>query len=79
MSSLFDRLEIGHEIQLKGPIGSFTWLGKGEVLWKGNKYKPRSLGMICGGSGMKPYLRTSRYSCIFRHYSDATSIEGSYA
>jgi hypothetical protein len=51
MSVLFNCLEVGHEIQMKGPLGSFTWLGKCEALWKGNKVKPGSLGFICGGSG----------------------------
>jgi nitrate reductase (NAD(P)H) len=51
MSALFDNLEIGHEVQLKGPLGSFIWLGKGEASWKGQRYKPGALAMICGGSG----------------------------
>jgi len=60
MSSLFDRLAIGQDVQLKGPLGSFTWLGRDEAMWKGNMFKPKSLVMICGGSGITPILQVLR-------------------
>jgi NAD(P)H-flavin reductase len=49
--SCFAELEVGDEIELKGPLGSFEWLGKGVANWRGVKRKTRNIGMICGGSG----------------------------
>lgn len=47
-------------IELKGPIGHFTYLGNQEVMWKPAKRarKIRKLAMIAGGSGITPIWAT---------------------
>ncbi|KAF9455798.1 hypothetical protein BDZ94DRAFT_1276612 [Collybia nuda] len=60
MTTLFDKMQVGDNIELKGPLGSFTWLGKGTALWKGKERKVKQIGMICGGSGITPMLQVLR-------------------
>lgn len=59
MSFLFDKLEVGQEVQMKGPLGSFIWLGRGEALWRERRFKLDSVGLICGGSGTLSVLLSS--------------------
>ncbi|KAF6758031.1 hypothetical protein DFP72DRAFT_962389 [Ephemerocybe angulata] len=42
----FSELQIGDEVELKGPIGHFTWLGE--------------VGLVCAGSGITPILQVLR-------------------
>lgn len=49
--SLFNELQIGDSLEMRGPLGSFTWIGGGVASWKGIKRKVRNVIMICGGSG----------------------------
>ncbi|GAA98798.1 uncharacterized protein L969DRAFT_76523 [Mixia osmundae IAM 14324] len=59
-TTAFHALSIGDEIEMKGPLGSFVWEGKGMARWKGNQRKVKNLGMICGGSGITPILQVLR-------------------
>lgn len=45
------QLSIGDEIDMKGPLGSFIWKGKGTAMWRGVERHITELGMVCGGSG----------------------------
>ena len=51
MTTEFFALKGGDDIDLKGPLGEFVWLGNGEAQWKGVIRNLKSLGLICGGSG----------------------------
>lgn len=44
-------LEPGDTIEIKGPLGSFIWTGKGSATWRGKTRKFREVGMVYGGSG----------------------------
>ncbi|XP_044721403.1 oxidoreductase molybdopterin binding domain-containing protein [Hirsutella rhossiliensis] len=49
-------------VEIKGPVGHFTYLGDGQVQWgPGNRIrKVRRLAMIAGGSGITPIWSTLR-------------------
>ena len=51
MTTGFHQLEIGDEVELKGPLGSFVWQGNGTAMYRGVPRKYKQIGMICGGSG----------------------------
>ncbi|VDB91648.1 unnamed protein product [Peniophora sp. CBMAI 1063] len=54
MSALFEKLQVGDQVEVKGPIGSFIWKGRGSYLWRGKTGHTKNVGMICAGSGMTP-------------------------
>jgi len=60
MTTGFHQLTVGDTVQLKGPLGSFTWNGQGVASWKGSDRKVKEVGMICGGSGITPILQVLR-------------------
>jgi nitrate reductase (NAD(P)H) len=47
-------------MEMKGPTGSFTWIGNGMANWKGVQRKVKNVAMICGGSGVTPILQVLR-------------------
>lgn len=51
MSVGFHQLVVDDTIELKGPLGSFNWNGKGLATWKGVEHRVKHLGLICAGSG----------------------------
>jgi nitrate reductase (NAD(P)H) len=60
MSMAMDALEIGGTIDFKGPIGKFTYLGKGNCSINGNERQVSKFYMICGGSGVTPIYQVFR-------------------
>jgi len=65
MTMLLEQLPIGTDaddmtIELKGPLGHFTYLGQGQVQWKPAHHTRtiRKLAMIAGGSGITPIWST---------------------
>ena len=44
-------MKVGETIEIKGPIGEFTWNGSGIARWKHVERKVRNVGMIAAGSG----------------------------
>lgn len=47
----FNQLQVGDTIELKGPLGSFVWQGRGSATWKGVPRRVKEVGLVCGGSG----------------------------
>lgn len=64
----FAELETGESVELKGPIGHFTWLGNGRALLHGKERDILEIGMVCAGSGITPILQVLRG--IFEDESD---------
>ncbi|GAA5907038.1 hypothetical protein JCM5296_006574 [Sporobolomyces johnsonii] len=56
----FEELQVGDNVEFKGPLGSFEWLGKGTARWRGVERKAKHIGMICGGSGITPIIQVLR-------------------
>ncbi|KAJ2926667.1 hypothetical protein H1R20_g10437, partial [Candolleomyces eurysporus] len=67
----FAELEEGDAVELKGPIGHFTWQGDGKALIHGTTTVVREVGMVCAGSGITPILQVLRG--IFEDPSDTTT------
>ncbi|ETN43344.1 uncharacterized protein HMPREF1541_02503 [Cyphellophora europaea CBS 101466] len=70
MSQAMDALPIGHFIEMKGPIGKFEYLGRGECLISATPRHVKSFVMICGGSGITPIYQVFR--AIMRDPEDTT-------
>lgn len=60
MTMALDKLQIGAEIDCKGPTGRFEYLGNGRVLISGKERHVRSFKMICGGTGITPIFQVLR-------------------
>ena len=60
MTMALDELNLGADIDCKGPTGRFEYLGNGRVLISGQERKVRSFKMICGGTGITPIFQVLR-------------------
>mmetsp|Transcript_22396 Transcript_22396/g.32804 ORF Transcript_22396/g.32804 Transcript_22396/m.32804 type:complete len:859 (-) Transcript_22396:140-2716(-) len=54
MSQHFESLKLGDTIDIKGPIGHFTYFGNGRVQIHKDERVVKELGFICGGTGITP-------------------------
>jgi cytochrome-b5 reductase len=82
LSQYLDTLKIGDTIDMKGPKGHLTWLGKGNFTVKIIKKplqtrKTTHIGMIAGGTGITPMLQI--LDAIFRDPNDTTCVKMIYA
>ena len=48
------QLEIGDEMEVKGPIGHVTYNGRGNFNIHSKDVKLNEVGLICGGTGITP-------------------------
>ncbi|KAJ7602943.1 hypothetical protein B0H17DRAFT_108712 [Mycena rosella] len=71
MSVAMDSLPLGHEVDVKGPIGKFEYHGRGEYSLNGTKKTVKSFMMICGGSGVTPIYQVFR--AVMRDPHDPTT------
>lgn len=82
LSQYLDSLKIGDKLDMKGPKGHLSWLGRGNFTVKVMR-KPLStrkathIGMIAGGTGITPMLQV--LDAIFRDPNDKTCIKMLYA
>ncbi|KAK0565886.1 hypothetical protein OC844_000994 [Tilletia horrida] len=59
MTMLLDAMKPGEDsIEMKGPLGHFTFLGASQIRWKNTTRTVRKLACICGGSGLTPIWST---------------------
>ncbi|KAI2499635.1 oxidoreductase [Fragilaria crotonensis] len=82
LSQYLDTLKIGDTLDMKGPKGHLTWLGKGSFTVKVVKKpletrKATHIGMIAGGTGITPMLQV--LDAIFRDPNDKTCVKMIYA
>ena len=63
LSQHFDSLEIGDEMEVKGPIGHITYNGRGNFKIHGNDVKLNEVGLISGGTGITPAYQIIKAIC----------------
>jgi ferredoxin-NADP reductase len=54
MSQYLDSLKVGDEVTFKGPVGHFTYEGKGHYTMHKHKGIAEHLSMVAGGTGITP-------------------------
>ncbi|KAF2156975.1 NiaD, nitrate reductase [Myriangium duriaei CBS 260.36] len=60
MTQLIDRMDVGGKIEVKGPVGKFTYLGKGACSVSSAVRSVKRFVMVCGGSGVTPIYQVLR-------------------
>lgn len=60
MSQLLDKLHLGCEVDMKGPLGKFEYLGRGLCSIKGEERRFTRFTMLCAGTGITPILQVFR-------------------
>ena len=71
MSKAMNSLPVGHGVDFKGPIGKFTYLGRGLCSINGTEKRVKRFAMICAGSGITPIFQVFR--AVMRDKHDPTS------
>lgn len=71
MTMAVENLAIGSTVEFKGPVGKFTYLGKGKFSLSGRERSAKSFRMICGGSGITPIFQVLR--AVVQDPDDATT------
>lgn len=77
MSQFLDTLKIGDTVDVKGPIGHFTYTGNGTFIKNRRPGKANQLSMIAGGTGITPMYQVIK--AILKDPSDKTQIKLLYA
>lgn len=74
VSQYLDAMAIGDSIEIKGPVGSFTYSGQGHYSHaSGRKGKCVQIGMICGGTGLTPMYQIMQ-AILADKIHDATKV-----
>mmetsp|Transcript_30238 Transcript_30238/g.78184 ORF Transcript_30238/g.78184 Transcript_30238/m.78184 type:complete len:834 (-) Transcript_30238:53-2554(-) len=73
MSQHLESLAIGETIEVKGPIGHFTYKGQGKYEDGQRAGQVKNLTMLCGGTGITPMWQV--LSEILAHPEDTTQIK----
>jgi len=71
LTMALEKLSMGCEVEFKGPIGKFEYLGKGRITIGSKERQVQSFYMICGGSGITPIFQVLR--AIMQDEGDNTS------
>ena len=77
MSQYLDTLKIGDTLDIKGPIGHFTYTGQGKYIKNRRPGTIKRLSMIAGGTGITPMYQIIK--AILKDPSDPTQIKLLYA
>lgn len=77
MSQYLDRLKIGDTIDVKGPVGHFTYLGNGDYIKNRHRGHIKRFTMIAGGTGITPMYQVIK--SILKNATDRTEIKLLYA
>merc|ERR1711990_1100500 len=57
MSQYMDTLKVGDTLDIMGPIGTHTYLGRGKFKSGSKEHTCAKLGMMAGGTGITPMLQ----------------------
>lgn len=60
MSQHLDRLRLGDTVDIRGPVGHFTYLGRGRYSHGDGEGFARSLSFVAGGTGITPCYQVHR-------------------
>ncbi|KAJ4289115.1 hypothetical protein N0V90_011457 [Kalmusia sp. IMI 367209] len=71
MTKALDAIPVGHFVEMKGPIGKFEYVGKGNCLINGKPRHIKRFFMICGGSGITPIFQVLR--AVMQNKDDPTT------
>ncbi|GMF28740.1 unnamed protein product [Phytophthora lilii] len=71
-SQYLDGLHLGQQIQIKGPLGHFTYFGKGNFSLEDTNFHAGKFGFIAGGTGITPIYQVMR--AILQNPSDQTKV-----
>lgn len=77
MSQYLDSLNIGDTIDVKGPVGHFTYVGNGDYIRNRRPGYAKQLCMIAGGTGITPLYQVIK--SVLKDPSDRTQIKLLYA
>eukprot|EP00210_Caulerpa_lentillifera_P005019 g4793.t1 len=77
MSQFMDAMKIGDTLDVKGPIGHFTYTGLGNYIKNRKPGKSSKLSMIAGGTGITPMYQVIK--AILKDPNDQTEIKLLYA
>lgn len=78
MSQYLDTLNIGDTVDIRGPSGKLTYVGRGKFAIKENAKEPikfrtaKNIGLIAGGTGITPMLQI--ISAVIKDTEDKTNI-----
>merc|ERR1712032_352104 len=73
MSQHLESMKIGDTIQVKGPLGDFTYKGEGNFTWKDSLRTCKNISLIAGGTGISlPY---QVLSAVLRSPEDQTKVK----
>ena len=70
MTTALEALPLDSRVLVKGPIGKFTYLGRGRAIVAGASRAVTGFVMICGGSGITPIFQVLR--AVMGDVADAT-------
>ncbi|CAL1702986.1 unnamed protein product [Somion occarium] len=77
MSVGLEQLKPGDTVEIKGPLGSFIWQGRGKALIHNIEREVKNVGLVCGGTGITPVLQVLR--SILEDTEDRTQVWLLYA
>nr|AZL94385.1 NADH-dependent fumarate reductase [Nephromyces sp. MMRI]AZL94388.1 NADH-dependent fumarate reductase [Nephromyces sp. MMRI] len=77
VSQYFETLEVGDFIDVDGPVGKMTYLGKGVFLKDGKTHTFKKLALLAGGTGITPHFQL--ISAILEDSRDNTEMRLIYA
>lgn len=60
MTQLLDKLDVGCDVDMKGPLGKFEYLGRGLCFIRGEQRRFTRFAMLCAGTGITPILQVFR-------------------
>jgi len=77
MSQYMDTLKVGDTLDIKGPVGMHTYLGRGKFRSGKKEHVCKKVGMMAGGTGITPMLQV--IAAILKDPKDTTEISLLYA